>query len=153
MAGPVLPKSSIDLGNLLGFPPLEITQKVQGLFAFGLYGHALSWRAGGTGSQRGVAWGRLVGIARDARDEPLLWPGRPWDVPSPRLAAVAGGWWPHPITLAPGWVLAPPRFLGQNMWTYRAWRSQVPAERSCIIEKGAVGFHGICKALARRSTC
>lgn len=36
MVGPVLPKSSIDLGNLLGFPPLEITQKVQGLFAFGL---------------------------------------------------------------------------------------------------------------------
>jgi len=26
----------IDLGNLLGFFPLEITQKVQGLFAFGL---------------------------------------------------------------------------------------------------------------------
>lgn len=36
MAGPVLPKSSIDLGNLLGFPLLEITGKVQGLFAFGL---------------------------------------------------------------------------------------------------------------------
>lgn len=36
MTGPVLPKSSIDLNNLLGFPPLEIRQKVQGLFAFRL---------------------------------------------------------------------------------------------------------------------
>lgn len=38
MEGPVLPKSSIDLSNLLGFPLLEIALKVQGLFASELCG-------------------------------------------------------------------------------------------------------------------
>lgn len=122
----------------------------------------MSSRAGGTGSQRGVAWGRLVGNApergRDARDEPLLSPGQPWDVPSPRLAAVAGGLWllaSSQCSLAPGWVPAPLNFLGQSM----CGRTEPGAARSqpnapVLLKKELWSFsYGICRVLIRRSTC
>lgn len=109
-----------------------------------------------------MAWRGRVGNARErdsgARDELLLSPGQPWDVPSPRLAVVAGGLWllvSSRYSQGPRRIPAPPSFLGQSMGgctEHGAARSQLNVP--VLLKKELWSFsYEICRALVRCGVC
>lgn len=142
MAGPVLPKSSIDLGNLLGFPPpLKSYRKFKDLLPVDCRDmHCPPEPAGPAATEVWCGEGRwevpqhgagTPGMSRCWRwGRPGMCPApgcpQPQDVPRPRLAVVAGGWWlPASSQSSPG-----------GFQLYRAFWGKVCVDIQSLAQRG-----------------
>lgn len=152
MAGPVLPKSSIDLGNLLGFPPpLKSYRKFKDLLPVDCRDmHCPPEPAGPAATEVWCGEGRWEvpqhGAGTPGMSRCWRW-SRPGMSPAPgcpQAQAGSGGRRMVAASLIPelsgGGSSSTELFGARCVWTYRAWRSEVSAKCCCITKKGAMVF-------------